>query len=34
MSECMPYYVDMFRQMKSQGLAAKTAVRPAVSGSM
>ncbi len=31
MSECLPYYVDMFRQMKSQALAAKTA-KPTVSG--
>src|SRR6201997_2497083 len=34
MSECLPYYVDMFRQMKSQALAAKTsAAKPTVSGS-
>src|SRR6202045_163860 len=32
-SECLPYYVDMFRQMKSQAPAAKTAARPTVSGS-
>ena len=33
-SECLPYYVDMFRQMKSQALAAKAAAaKPTVSGS-
>jgi 3beta-hydroxy-delta5-steroid dehydrogenase/steroid delta-isomerase len=34
MSECLPYYVDLFQQMKSQDLGAKTAARPTVSGSM
>jgi hypothetical protein len=29
----MPYYVDMFRQMKSEAVAAKTAAKPTVSGS-
>ncbi len=33
MAECLPYYVDMFKQMKSQALAAKTAAKPMVSGS-
>ena len=32
MAECLPYYVDMFKQMKSQALAAKTAAKPLVSG--
>ena len=33
MAECLPYYVEMFKQMKSQALAAKTAAKPMVSGS-
>jgi 3beta-hydroxy-delta5-steroid dehydrogenase/steroid delta-isomerase len=34
MSECLPYYVDMFQQMKSEAQAAKSAaVEPTVSGS-
>jgi 3beta-hydroxy-Delta5-steroid dehydrogenase / steroid Delta-isomerase len=33
MAECLPYYVDMFRQMKSQAQAAKATAKPAVSGS-
>ena len=33
MSECTPYYVEMFREMKSQALAAKAAATPTVSGS-
>jgi len=32
MSECLPYYVDMFHQMKTQELVAKAAARPTVSG--
>ncbi len=32
MSECLPYYVNMFQEMKSQALAAK-ATKPTVSGS-
>ncbi len=32
MSECLPYYVDMFHQMKTQALATKAAARPTVSG--
>ena len=33
LSECLPYYVDMFRQMKGQALEAQAAAKPAVSGS-
>jgi 3beta-hydroxy-Delta5-steroid dehydrogenase / steroid Delta-isomerase len=33
MAECLPYYVEMFQQMKGQARAAKTAAKPAVSGS-
>ena len=34
MSECLPYYVDLFRQMKSQALTANaSAAKPTVSGS-
>jgi 3beta-hydroxy-Delta5-steroid dehydrogenase / steroid Delta-isomerase len=33
LTECLPYYVDMFQQMKSQALAAKGAAKPVVSGS-
>jgi 3beta-hydroxy-Delta5-steroid dehydrogenase / steroid Delta-isomerase len=33
MSECLPYYVDMFDQMKQQALATKTAAAQTVSGS-
>jgi len=34
LSECLPYYVDMFEQMKNQALAAKaTPAKPTVSGS-
>jgi 3beta-hydroxy-delta5-steroid dehydrogenase/steroid delta-isomerase len=34
MSECLPYYVDLFRQMKSQALTANaSAAEPTVSGS-
>jgi len=33
LSECLPYYVDMFGRMKEQALAAKTAAKPSVSGS-
>jgi 3beta-hydroxy-Delta5-steroid dehydrogenase / steroid Delta-isomerase len=32
LSECLPYYVDMFRQMKSQARAAEAAAKPTVSG--
>ena len=31
MSECLPYYVDLFQQMKGQALGAKAAAMPAVS---
>jgi 3beta-hydroxy-delta5-steroid dehydrogenase/steroid delta-isomerase len=33
LKECLPYYVDMFAQMKTQALAAKSAANPAISGS-
>jgi 3beta-hydroxy-Delta5-steroid dehydrogenase / steroid Delta-isomerase len=33
MSECLPYYVELFRQMKSHALAAKTTAKTTVSGS-
>jgi 3beta-hydroxy-Delta5-steroid dehydrogenase / steroid Delta-isomerase len=32
LSECLPYYVDMFRQMKTQARAANAAAQPTVSG--
>ena len=32
MTECLPYYVDLFDQMKSQASTAKAA-KPTVSGS-
>jgi 3beta-hydroxy-Delta5-steroid dehydrogenase / steroid Delta-isomerase len=33
LKDCLPYYVDMFAQMKTQALAAKSAANPAISGS-
>jgi 3beta-hydroxy-delta5-steroid dehydrogenase/steroid delta-isomerase len=34
LSECLPYYVDMFTQMKSEALATKAAAaKPTFSGS-
>jgi 3beta-hydroxy-Delta5-steroid dehydrogenase / steroid Delta-isomerase len=33
LTECVPYYVDMFHQMKSEALAAKAAAKRTVSGS-
>ena len=32
MSECLPYYVDMFQRMKTQALQGNTDVKPTVSG--
>ncbi len=32
MSDCLPYYVDLFQQMKNQAPATKAAAKPAVSG--